>query len=325
LAKWSVWLVGLLPDDQAEQVLCRIGDIAISDSSMLRRVVRWGERIKATEALRAAQAKALPEAGVVVRGEEQSGPRMAAAMDGATINIRDEGFKELKVGCVCEVEMRKETDRSTPQELERAHAVNNTYTAHLGGPDRFGRLVWAEASSRQWARALDTLVIGDGAPWIWNLAREHFGTSQQVVDWWHAKEHLYEVAHLACGEGSAKAIRWAKHLEDLLFRGEAWRVAELIDGLAERQEGAKAEALRTQAGYFRRNERRMQYMETRENGWPIGSGMAESGCKQFRARFTGAGMRWSRAGAERMIPIRAAILSRRFDAVWSAAYKPPPN
>jgi hypothetical protein len=325
LAKWSVWLVGLVPDDQAEQILSRIGDVDISDTSIWRRAAVWGEKIKAMEALQAARAKALPETGAVVRGEPHSGPRMGVAMDGTMINIRQEGCKELKVGCVFEVEMRKEMDRATQQEVERAHAVHNTYAAHLGGPNRFGDLVWGEANGRRWAQALDTLVVGDGAPWIWNLAHKHFGASEQVVDWWHATQHLYEVARLAYGEGTAEAIRWAKQMEDLLFQGQARRVADMIEGLAERQKDAKAEVLCAQAGYFQRNERRMQYMEMRESGWPIGSGMGESGCKQFRARFTGAGMRWSRPGAERMIPIRAAILSRRFDAVWSAAYKSPPN
>ena len=69
----------------------------------------------------------------------------------------------------------------------------------------------------------------------------------------------------------------------------------------------------------------MQYLEMRENGYPIGSGMVESGCKQFRMRFTGPGMRWSRLGAERLLPMRAAILSRRFDDAWAAAYRSPPN
>ncbi len=67
----------------------------------------------------------------------------------------------------------------------------------------------------------------------------------------------------------------------------------------------------------------MQYLEVREEGFPIGSGMVESACKQFRARFDGAGMRWSREGAERMIPVRAAIMSHRFDEVWHDAYKSP--
>ena len=325
LVKWAVWLLGLVPDDQAEQILAQIGDIQVSDTSMWRRAKRWGEKIRAVEALQAAQARAMPEAGVVVRGESHSGPRMGVAMDGAMINIRQEGFKEAKIGCVFEVEPRQETDPTTQEVVEHPHAVNNTYAGHLGGPDRFGDLVWGEASRRQWSRALDTLVIGDGAPWIWNLAREHFGTSQQLIDWWHATQHLYAAAHVAYGEGSTEATRWAKRMEDLLYRGEAWRVADLIEGLAAGQRGEKAEALHTEARYFRGNQRRMQYMEMRESGWPIGSGMGESGCKQFRSRLAGPGMRWSRSGAERMIAVRAAILSRRFDTVWAAAYNSPPN
>lgn len=66
-------------------------------------------------------------------------------------------------------------------------------------------------------------------------------------------------------------------------------------------------------------------MELREDGFTIGSGMVESGCKQFRARFTGSGMRWSRPGVERLLPVRAAILSRRFDQAWNAAYSSPRN
>ena len=85
----------------------------------------------------------------------------------------------------------------------------------------------------------------------------------------------------------------------------------------------RAEALRREAGYFQDNYRRMQYLETREEGFPIGSGMVESACKQFRARLAGAGMRWSRVGLERLLPIRAAIMSQRFDEVWQKVYHLP--
>lgn len=81
----------------------------------------------------------------------------------------------------------------------------------------------------------------------------------------------------------------------------------------------RAKDLRTEAGYFENNKRRMHYLELREEGYPIGSGMIESGIKQFKARFTGPGMRWSREGIERLIPIRAAILSQQFDTIWSSA------
>ena len=68
----------------------------------------------------------------------------------------------------------------------------------------------------------------------------------------------------------------------------------------------------------------MNYLEMREQEWPIGSGVIESGAKQFKARFTGPGMRWSRIGAENLIPLRTAVLSNHFDASWTAAKNLPP-
>ena len=69
----------------------------------------------------------------------------------------------------------------------------------------------------------------------------------------------------------------------------------------------------------------MQYMEFREDGFPIGSGMVESAAKQFKARFTGPGMRWSRNGLQRLIPIRAAVLSDSFDLLWASVFNSPTN
>jgi hypothetical protein len=109
-----------------------------------------------------------------------------------------------------------------------------------------------------------------------------------------------------------------------LFEGYADKIAAQLLKAAHKNT-AVANALCREAGYFQDNHHRMQYQELREDGFPIGSGMVESGCKRFRKRFTGAGMRWSRPCIERLIPIRAAIMSRRFDQVWQAAYKSPPN
>lgn len=321
LAKLAVWLYGHVEDDLAEQIMLRIGGIALSDTSIWRRMKRWGEQIKALEAERMARAMVVPLQGGVVRGESKMAQRMGVGMDGAMMHIREEGWKELKVGCVFEVEMQC---AAQGEEGELAHAVNNSYAAILGGPKRFGQAIWAEACRRQFLRAQESIVLGDGAPWIWNLTREHFAYSRQAVDWYHAKEHLYKAASLAFGEGTGEARRWVKGMETPLYQGQVWQVVRGIKRLAAQHPQA-AQEVRKQAGYFERNKRRMQYMELREDGFPIGSGMVENGCKRFRARLTGSGMRWSRAGAERMIPVRAAILSNRFDEVWSAVYNSPLN
>ena len=325
IAQQAVWLYAQVEDDLAEQILQKIGGLSISDTSIWRCAQKWGEKIRIHGTVQATAASAMSQRGQIVQGRVPHDQRMGVAMDGAMINIREEGWKELKVGDVFEIEMRPEVDAETQVLTPQAHAVHNSYTAVLGGPDRFGRALWGEACRREFPEAGDGVVIGDGAAWIWNLTREHFSDRRQIVDWYHAKEHLYAAAHRAFGEGSADAIRWAKEMEKPLYQGQAWQVVEKLKSLAQ-QHRRVAKELRQEAGYFENNQRRMQYLEMRrEEGYPIGSGMVESGCKQFRARFTGAGMRWNRTSAERIIPTRAAILSKRFEQAWNSVYNSPPN
>jgi hypothetical protein len=324
IAQQAVWLYGQVEDDLAEQILQRIGGIPISDTSIWRRAQKWGEEIRVAENARAKTAVGLPQRGQVIRGQVPHERPMGVAMDGGMINVRKEGWKELKVGTVFEIEACLEPDPVTKEKIPQAHAVQNSYVAVLGGPERFGRMLWAEAVRREFPEAGDSIVLGDAATWIWNLAGEHFGTSRQLVDWYHAKEHLHGAGHQLFGEGSAEAQRWVKGMETPLYQGHALRIAARLKELAKTHRRV-AKDLHQEAGYFEHNQRRMQYLEMREDGFPIGSGMVESGCKQFRARFTGPGMRWNRDSAERLLPVRAAILSKRFDHVWSAIYNSPPN
>jgi len=311
----AVWLSGLLTFEQAASVLEKVGQVALSDSTAWRQAQAAGAQALAVEATQRAAATALPEREQIMPGESVTETRMAAALDGGMIHIRQEGWKELKVGGVGEIELQPSRDPVTGDRLELAHTVRNTYVAHLGGPEIFGQLLWAEAHARGWSRAWASALLGDGAKWIWNLAKDHFYTSVQIVDWYHALLHLWCVANLLHGEGTPAAKHWLKTHETLLFEGQADRLADIILASAKSHRRLAAE-LRTQAHYFRENVRRMQYLEQRENDYPIGSGVAESGCKQFRTRFVGSGMRWSRTGAEHMLPIRAAIMSNRFDTFW---------
>ncbi len=322
VAKHAVWLCGQVDDDFAEEVLSKIGGVHLSDTSIWRQEQHWGEQICLNETLRVEAAHALPLRGQVGPTAFRDAQTRGVAMDGAKIFVREEGWKELKAGCVFEIALQPEIVTETGETEWYAHAVNTSYLGVLGGPERFGEHLWAEALRRRVPEAHDSVVCGDGAPWIWNLALEHFGDSRQVVDWYHATEHLYKAAHLAFGEGSGEAIRHAKALETPLYQGHAPQVAATLREWAAEFPSA-AKTLQGEAGYFENNRRRMQYLELREDGFPIGSGMVESGCKQFRARFDGAGMRWSREGAERMIPVRAAIMSGRFDEVWRDAYSSP--
>ena len=120
------------------------------------------------------------------------------------------------------------------------------------------------------------------------------------------------------------AQQWLAEHKKLLFEGGAGYLAEVLADLADKQpKQAEQLKLSVEAGYFSNNAHRMNYSQLREAGYPIGSGMVESAGKQFKARFAGAGMRWSRAGAEKLLPIRTAILSSRFEQCWHLAYNSP--
>ena len=120
------------------------------------------------------------------------------------------------------------------------------------------------------------------------------------------------------------ARRWYRYWETKLYQGRVDQLVQMLKSQAIEQP-CKVEALRKETNYFHNNRKRMNYLDLRSGGYPIGSGMVESVGKQFKARFCGAGMRWSRTGAEHLIPIRTAILSKRFDKMWQLAYSSPGN
>jgi hypothetical protein len=157
----------------------------MSTSTLWRRVARWGEQFKQLDQQRQEQGQQLPARGQVTPGITPQGGRLGLVMDGAMVHILEEGWKELKLGCVYQIETRVVFDKNSQDWLEMGHAVNNSYVAHLGGPDLWG-----------WDKVYDTQVVGDGARWIWNLAQEHFYDSYQTVNWYHAAEHLHNAAQL---------------------------------------------------------------------------------------------------------------------------------
>lgn len=321
----ALWLSGLVEFARVEEILARIGGIELSRTSVWRCAQQWGSRMAEVLATEQAHANQLPVLGEPPQHSTVKTRRMGVAMDGTMIPIRQEGWKELKVGSVFEVALVPSVDDQTKEMVELAHAVNNSYVAHLGGPDIMGEMTWAEAHRRGWEQANDTLAIGDGAPWIWNQVALHFGTSYQLIDWYHAKEHLADAGRLLKGNDTPAFRRWFNSRETQLYQGHAAAIASELNGAAANQPADKAEKLQREAAYFHVNQHRMNYLEMREDEWTIGSGMVESAGKQFKRRFCGPGMHWSRAGAEHMLPIRCAILSDRFDALWNKTYLLPLN
>ncbi len=179
-------------------------------------------------------------------------------------------------------------------------------------PSAFAARVAREATRRGFERAARRVVLGDGAPWIWNLADEHFPGAIQIVDLYHAKGHLWDVAKAIYGAGSDLGERWAKQRRDELDDGNIDAVlAALAVHAAANDEARKC------LDYVTRNQTRMRYPEFRAQGLCVSTGVVEAGCKTaIGTRLKRAGMHWTVAGADAIIALRCCILSTRFEDFW---------
>jgi len=301
-----VWLSGILPYKQCVEVFERIGERYVSSSSIWRQTQTYGEQMQDYVEYQREQVSVeriqLPDA------KHDHNQRKGISMDGGMVNIRGEGFRELKVGTVFDVEHRLERNPQTQELHEMAHGVHVAYTAVLGSKDIFSSALWTLAVQHDLPTARNRSVVADGALWIWNVAEDVCPDGQQVVDWFHAVEHLPDAAKALYPDESDLQQRhtWLKTHKNHLYMG---RIHKIIRGLHKR-------GVPNLATYFERHQRRMQYLKFREDGLPIGSGTVESGVKQFKQRLCGTGMRWNNNNANRMIVIRATILSNEFDELW---------
>ena len=177
-------------------------------------------------------------------------------------------------------------------------------------PAAFPQRAHREAQRRGFVTAARQVVLGDGAPWIWNLADEQFPDAIQIVDIYHAKQHLCDVAKAIHGAGTALAHQWA---QDRKAELDAGRLRDLVAAL--RTHADTPEASRC-IQYIVGNRHRMRYPRFRARGLCVSSGVVEAGCKQIGARLKRAGMRWTVAGANAILALRCCILSGRFEDFW---------
>jgi len=159
-------------------------------------------------------------------------------------------------------------------------------------------------------------VIGDGAPWIWNLVGEHFPGALQIVDLYHARQHLWELAGRLWPTDERQRQRWTRKREKKLDGG---RIESLVRDLRSLSPAtrAAAELLRHAADYFSANAQRMRYPSFRRQHLFVGSGVVEAGCKTLIGnRLKRSGMFWTVRGANAIIALRCYRLSGKFEDYW---------
>jgi hypothetical protein len=220
--------------------------------------------------------------------------------------------REVKLGCVFTQTNLDEHNRPIRDE------ASTTYTGSIETAEEFGRRIYAEAWERGWSRAEKKVLLGDGAVWIWNIGDQHFPGAIQIVDIWHAREHIWEVGAKRFPSDDQERKRWTKKMIRKLNTG---RVDLLISELraVPTPNAELRKILHTEADYFERNKERMRYPKFRKQGLFIGSGVIEAACKTvIGSRLKQSGMFWTVRGADAIIALRCYRRSGKFEDYWES-------
>jgi hypothetical protein len=213
-------------------------------------------------------------------------------------------FREVKTGVLLLPSERVETSPG------RRSLVRRFLVSCLGDADTVFSLLWARLRELGWLGTQTVVVIiGDGAEWIWKRAAM-FPQRCEILDFWHAVEHAWEFARLSYGEASHQGERWVHAIAEDLRAGKVQSVICRLERMRPKSPEAR-ESLDGLIRYYRENASRMRYDEYLRLGYGIGSGAVESAHKQVvHARFRQAGMRWSEAGARRLLALRLLLLNQ---------------
>jgi hypothetical protein len=195
---------------------------------------------------------------------------------------------------------------------------STTYVGRIETAGEFGKRLYLEAWDRGWSRAEKKVVIGDGAEWIWNLADQHFPGAIQIVDLFHARQHLWELARKLHPNDETNQKRWMLVHQKLLDEGKMKKLTVALRSIST-DNAELANKIRTEADYFHRNAKRMRYPKFRRLHLFVGSGVIEAGCKTVIAqRLKKSGMFWTVAAANSIIALRCCQLNGQFEDYWEA-------
>lgn len=221
--------------------------------------------------------------------------------------------REAKLGCVF-------TQTAWDDEgfaIRDPHST--TYTGAIETAEQFGKRLYVEAWKRGWSRAEKNVVIGDGAEWIWNLANQHFPGAVQIVDLYHARQHLWELARLLYPNDRKCQNAWiGLHQKRWLDKGKIGKLVASIRSIRVLDAGL-GKKIRNEADYFANNAARMNYPLFRKQHLFVGSGVVEAGCKTvIGQRLKQSGMFWTVKGANAILALRGAHLNGRFEDYWES-------
>jgi hypothetical protein len=289
--------------------------VAVSDSALHSLTRRLGSRV---EARTQEQLKTAP-----VEREPQRAPTKLGVLmlDGWQVRQRGPGWGKKKT----------QQNRVEWHEWKTGVYYRHEQSAHTAGgrgviddkivigwqgePVEFARRLHWEGQRAGLGRAQAKLVVGDGAPWIWNVAQDRWAGADQMLDFYHASQHLWDVGRALHGDQETVTAQWVEPRRHQLRHGREKQVlAELARLKAPLGEAGKV-VLREQ-NYFASHAGRMNYRTIHRRGWPIGSGAVESACRQKQCRFKRPGQFWTSAGMRHLSSLTEARHNHHWDELW---------
>jgi hypothetical protein len=303
----------------------------MSGDSLRRITEGWGQQVEVERNGEAERANAPAQVGESPRERrlEEVEPIAGQAnlsTDGTMILIRGEGWKEIKLAAVSEVQVAPLGHQAPAQgqsnrreQDPQVRLSRHSYQAGLWEADTMAQHQYAEGLRRGIDHCQRLSSVNDGSPWIERITTTNFPEAVQILDWTHASQHVWIVANEVCGDQSPQAKQWAEAQLDRLWQGKVAETVRLLDSLDLEQERWPA-LVRQAPDYFRARQTQMRYDLFRAQGYPIGSGTVESGAKtviHHRMRRPGPG--WKRDNAQAMSAALGELHSGRFDRAWQAS------
>jgi len=308
LVAWLVRLTVAMPPREAAAVLTDLTGLVVHPDTLRAHATAVGEALANTDDAAIAQVQATRAAAEPV---DPAPGTLVVETDGAMVRYRD-GWHEVKIGVVGGTADGELTAASYVAARESATQFGPRLLAEAARRGAVEVVRWDGAPTRPSLAVLRPVhIVGDGAPWIWNLAAEHFGERTEVVDFYHAAEHVWAVARAVYGAdtdeaqvGATVCIRAMREVGGTPVRAA---LAALQPATA-----AAAAVVRAERGYFTTNAARMDYPALAARGLPIGSGAVESSAAHVvQHRMKRPGQRWSERGARAMLALRARAASGR--------------
>jgi hypothetical protein len=304
--------------EAAAKLAAKVG-CPVEDSTIHALVQRLGAR---AEAQTQGRLKQTPSEKTAARAPTELAVLL---LDGFQVRQRGSGWgkkktaqprvewHEMKMGVFYRQEQAVRAEKE-----KRGQLTEKVVVSWQGEPLEIGRRLHWEARRGGLGRAQAVLAVADGAPWIWGVVEDRWAGCHQLLDFYHASQHLWVLGQALHAGQEVAAREWVERQLHHLRHGQERKGLREIAALQKRR-GKSGAIIEREKNYFAAQAGRMNYHQIAERGWPIGSGAVESACRQRQCRRKRPGQFWTQSGLRHLDALEEARDNRHWDELWLTA------